>query len=212
MVVGKAGRADTPTDPSPLDMVETIDQPAAEGTLDQAAPALRRRAAENRRIVDAFAAAGLLATTATLEQRDEMAKSAMNSYAAFDTLMRHEAMRHRMKVEEELGPLTVERLGQFLSPTHIEGGYVGAPAHGRGEAQGVERGGGGARADFRTAPLLFDVERAGATIFDSLTRRASIASPTAALAMEGGYSPRVLWREARALFGATERPCVPARA
>ena len=36
MVVGKAGRADTPTDPAPLDMVETRHQPAPARALAEA--------------------------------------------------------------------------------------------------------------------------------------------------------------------------------
>jgi copper/silver efflux system protein len=204
MVVGKGGRADTPTDPSPLDMVESIVNLRPKELWTKRHLRYDDALAENRRIVNEFAANGLLATTATLEQRDEMAKSAMDSYAAFNTLMRHEAMRHRMKVEEELGALTVERLGQFLF-RHISrvGAWLRQPTD-EEKRRAVNDAVAVHAASFRTAPLLFDVERAGATILDRLQQSGLIASPTAALAMEGGFSPRVLWREAKALFGATE--------
>jgi Cu(I)/Ag(I) efflux system membrane protein CusA/SilA len=203
-VVGKGGRADTPTDPSPLDMVESIVNLRPKDLWTKRHLRYDDALAENRRIVDAFAGRGILGTTVTMEQREELAKGAMDSYAAFNTLMRHEAMLRRMEVEQELGPLTIGQLGEVLF-RHISrvGAWIRPPT--AEEKRGAVDGAVAAHAsDFRTAPLLFDVELAGQAILKRLASSGLIASPDAALARETGYSPRVLWRDAKALLGATE--------
>lgn len=95
-VVGKAGRADTPTDPSPVDMVETII------TL-QPNEVWPRRALE----FDRF----LAAATSALPGKDDDANAiAMDAAAAFDATLRELALRRLDEHAPALGEALVRGL------------------------------------------------------------------------------------------------------
>lgn len=95
-VVGKAGRADTPTDPSPIDMVETII------TL-QPQEAWPHRALD----FDRFLAT---ATAALPDRADDANAIAMDAATAFDATLRELAMRRLEEHAPELGEQLVRGL------------------------------------------------------------------------------------------------------
>src|SRR5438045_2202179 len=107
-VVGKVGRADTPTDPAPLDMVETFVN-------------FRPREQWPRRVLrfadasrQARAALGLLegrgfvhrVTAGQEEDRDSLvADASQKALERFDEIMRELALQRYQELERELGPV-----------------------------------------------------------------------------------------------------------
>ncbi|MHB8973883.1 MAG: efflux RND transporter permease subunit [Pirellulaceae bacterium] len=112
MVVGKAGRADTPTDPSPLDMVESIitlrpKEHWSKRTLDfkdatkQTAVVLA--ALQERRLIDPL--------TEEAERRELLDPATMNAAMRMDETMRELVLRQFSDFEVDLGP---QLLGEFI--------------------------------------------------------------------------------------------------
>ncbi len=105
-VIGKSGRADTPTDPAPLDMVETfvnyrpIDQwPKRVMRFDEASRQVRA-------VLAALERAGYVAVAPHAEDRDGLVNdAAMNSLARFDETMRDLALERYREFARELAPL-----------------------------------------------------------------------------------------------------------
>lgn len=116
MVVGKAGRAETPSDPAPIDMIETmVDfRPREHWPKRKLPPAEARRQTE-------FALAGLVEAGALAEPDDDAARSALveESLAAalprFDGLLREFAYHRNSDFERSLGPKLVQTLVERLT-------------------------------------------------------------------------------------------------
>lgn len=199
-VIGKGGRAETPTDPSPLDMIESIINLRPKELWPKRHMKWEDAEAENLRIVEAFADAGLVKTTATVEQRQNVARAVMDPYAEFDALMRRETMRRQLDFEESLGRASVAELGSFLFD-HLDDSDTWKRRPTAQERQRVLEAIVSERApDFRQFPLLFDVEVAGDAILKRLARGGFIDSPSAALAGRGGPLG-ALWRDIKGAVG-----------
>jgi Cu(I)/Ag(I) efflux system membrane protein CusA/SilA len=104
MIVGKSGRADTPTDPSPLDMVESII------TLRPKAywPRRKLRYADAQQQTEVVLAAlqrrGLVEPVEDKSKRKELLDPAtMNAVQRFDQAMRELVLRQFTEFESELG-------------------------------------------------------------------------------------------------------------
>jgi Cu(I)/Ag(I) efflux system membrane protein CusA/SilA len=104
MIVGKAGRADTPTDPSPLDMVESV------VTLRPKAhwPRRKLRYADAQRQTEVVLAAlqqrGLIEPIEDESKRRELLDPAtMNAAQRFDRAMRELVLQQFTEFESELG-------------------------------------------------------------------------------------------------------------
>ena len=97
-VVGKAGRAETPTDPSPLDMVETIVNLRDREAWPKRKLLFSDAVAETRAALAALVAAGLVKAAAPGEA---------------DGLVNDAAMAASARVDEVLRDLAVIRLGEF---------------------------------------------------------------------------------------------------
>ena len=103
LVVGKTGRAETPTDPAPLDMVETVINlrprelwPKRELRYDDAA-------AQTLRVADALQAEDLLAADMTAETKQQLVNDAtMLALEQFDALMRSMALQEQNLFEQKL--------------------------------------------------------------------------------------------------------------
>ncbi len=115
MVVGKAGRADTPTDPSPLDMIETII------TLRPREDWLKRKIklpdaeSEVERHLVAMEGSGVITPFASEGERNQFANSvALDALARFDAAMRHDIMGRLLEYEETLGAESVRFVAQRL--------------------------------------------------------------------------------------------------
>ncbi len=136
MVVGKAGRAETATDPAPLDMIETmIDLRPREFWPRRC---LRPADAEKQAaaVLDALVARGLVREPA---DRHELASAAaMAAVPLFDAQMREAAYQRNKEFERDLGPrlarFVVERLIELLD----DGGALAPGAAAQGLAPQVE--------------------------------------------------------------------------
>ena len=69
-VVGKAGRAETPTDPSPLDMIETVINLRDHEVWPKRKLRFEDAVAQTRVVLDALVAKGLLGRPASAEDRE----------------------------------------------------------------------------------------------------------------------------------------------
>ena len=98
-VVGKAGRAETPTDPSPLDMVETVINLRDREAWPKRKLKFEDATAQTRAALDALVARGLLRSPASGDELDGLASEATMDVAA--------------KVDETLRDLAARRLAEF---------------------------------------------------------------------------------------------------
>ncbi|MBI3818710.1 MAG: efflux RND transporter permease subunit [Planctomycetes bacterium] len=88
-VVGKAGRADTATDPSPIDMVESIINLKPRPQWPKRKVIFNDAAAEAAQLFDSMRLRGRFASTLTdLQRKDIINESAMNAVARFDAFAR----------------------------------------------------------------------------------------------------------------------------
>jgi Cu(I)/Ag(I) efflux system membrane protein CusA/SilA len=101
MVVGKAGRAETPTDPAPLDMIETMInfRPPELWPKRCLRPADAERQA--RAVLDALAGRGIVAPPA--DPAAEANEAAMEALPLFDAQMREAAYQRNREFERGLG-------------------------------------------------------------------------------------------------------------
>lgn len=115
LVVGKSGRADTPTDPSPLDMVETI----VNLRPKEYWPKRHLRYADAQRQSEVVAAAlenaGLLERIGDPAVRKGLLDSAtMNATARTDAALRELALQRFKEFEAELGPRLLREVAEEL--------------------------------------------------------------------------------------------------
>ncbi|MEO2089631.1 MAG: efflux RND transporter permease subunit, partial [Gemmataceae bacterium] len=126
-VVGKAGRADTPTDPAPLDMVETFVNFRPRGHWPKRVLRFQDADRETRAVLDALVARGFLVVPPHADDRDALVnEAAQKALERFDETMREFALRRYTDFESDLGPsllrFVVEdtlrhmRAGGFLGP------------------------------------------------------------------------------------------------
>jgi Cu(I)/Ag(I) efflux system membrane protein CusA/SilA len=168
-VVGKAGRADTPTDPSPLDMVETII------TL-QPGEAWPRRALDFERF--------LAVATAALPGRDDDANAvAMDAATAFDAALRELSLRRL----DEYAPALGEALARGLVRDLVDERDVPAAAQDAAVAAVLPTYG----ALFARYPLAWDVSAAAQEAVRAL-EAAGVADAGALLERRPGALERVV--------------------
>jgi copper/silver efflux system protein len=132
-VVGKAGRADTPTDPAPLDMVETFVNFRPQELWPRRAMRFEDAARQARVVVAALEARGYLRPAEDADERDGLVNdTAMNALSQFDETLRALALQRYREFERELAPLltrfaveeTVRRLqaaGDLRWPEGVRG-------------------------------------------------------------------------------------------
>lgn len=103
-VVGKAGRAETPTDPSPLEMVETVINLRDREVWPRRKLRFEDATAQTRAALDALEAGGLLRRPASGDERDGLAsEAAMDVAAKVDQTLRDLAARRLAEFRPELG-------------------------------------------------------------------------------------------------------------
>lgn len=111
MVVGKVGRAETATDPAPLDMIETMidfrPRPFWPRRCLRPEDAERQAAA----VLDALVAAGLVRDPG--DRRELANTAAMDAVALFDAQLREAAYQRNQEFERDLG----RRLVRFTAET-----------------------------------------------------------------------------------------------
>ncbi|HJT35091.1 MAG TPA: efflux RND transporter permease subunit [Pirellulales bacterium] len=111
MVVGKAGRAETPSDPAPIDMIETmVDfRPRELWPKRKLHEGDARR--QTRKVLDALTERGFIEAPADADERETIVVEAVAaSLARFDGVMREFAYQRNRQFEASLGPQLVRQL------------------------------------------------------------------------------------------------------
>ena len=110
-VVGKAGRADTPTDPAPLDMVETFVNFRPRAHWPKRVLRYPDAERQTRTALRALVDAGFLVDPPHADDRDSLVNEAgQKALERFDETMRELALRRYSEFEAELG----QRLIRFI--------------------------------------------------------------------------------------------------
>jgi Cu(I)/Ag(I) efflux system membrane protein CusA/SilA len=119
-VIGKAGRADTPTDPAPLDMVETFVNFRPRELWPKRVLRYRDAATQTERVLATFEDQGFVVNPATEADRMSLIVDAsQKALERFDETMRDLALLRYREFEDELQPqlprYVVEELVRILS-------------------------------------------------------------------------------------------------
>jgi Cu(I)/Ag(I) efflux system membrane protein CusA/SilA len=119
-VVGKAGRAETPTDPSPLSMIETMvdlrpkeEWPYRHLDYDDAL-------AESRAVLDLLVARGVVKACPDEERAAVANDGTMFAVESFDAAMRAFCLRRRAAWGRELAPLSADGRAASLAKKTVE--------------------------------------------------------------------------------------------
>jgi Cu(I)/Ag(I) efflux system membrane protein CusA/SilA len=182
MVVGKAGRADTPTDPSPLDMIETV------VTLRPREHWLKRkiRFEDARKAADALLtrmeASGAVDGFAKASDRDAFLDGAAHgALDRFDADMRLEIDRRQLAFAEELADRSVAFLGERVL-AQVDAHTAWAKPMSMEERKAFDADLVRAHRDaFAHNPQLSDVEAAVRDALARLERDKRLAVPSAAV-------------------------------
>jgi copper/silver efflux system protein len=135
-VIGKAGRADTPTDPAPLDMVETFVNYRPQELWPKRALKFEDASRQVRAVLAGLEGRGYVLAAPHADDRDAVINdAAMLAVTRFDEVMRTLALERYREFERELGPVltrfvveeTVRRFrdaGDLASPAAVPGAEV----------------------------------------------------------------------------------------
>jgi Cu(I)/Ag(I) efflux system membrane protein CusA/SilA len=105
-VIGKAGRADTPTDPAPLDMIETFVNFRPTELWPRRAMVFEDAARQTRLILAALEEQGYVQPAQHAEDRDALVNdAAMSALSQFDETMRALALERVREFERQLSPV-----------------------------------------------------------------------------------------------------------
>ncbi len=103
-VIGKAGRADTPTDPAPLEMVETFVNYRPKELWPKRAMKFEDASRQARALVAELETRGYLRQAEDAFERDSLINGvAMNALARFDEVLRALALLRYREFEQQLG-------------------------------------------------------------------------------------------------------------
>jgi Cu(I)/Ag(I) efflux system membrane protein CusA/SilA len=134
-VIGKAGRADTPTDPAPLDMVETFVNYRPRELWPKRAMKFEDASRQVWHMVGALEERGYL-TPARVNERDNLINDVtMNTLGRFDDTMRALALERYRQFEKELGPVLTRFVLEDTVRRLQDGGILHWP---RGVSQQAE--------------------------------------------------------------------------
>ena len=105
-VIGKAGRADTPTDPAPLDMFETIVNFRPKAFWPKRVLKFNDAIQQTRAVLGALEKQGYVQRATHEDDRDSVINDAtQKALARFDETMREFALLRYREFENELGPI-----------------------------------------------------------------------------------------------------------
>ena len=105
-VIGKAGRADTPTDPAPLDMIETFVNFRPKELWPKRAMKFDDASQQTRIMLAALEERGYVQPAPNADDRDALINdAAMSALSQFDETMRALSLQRYREFERELGPV-----------------------------------------------------------------------------------------------------------
>jgi Cu(I)/Ag(I) efflux system membrane protein CusA/SilA len=204
-VIGKAGRADTPTDPAPLDMFETLVNFRPRALWPKRVLKFNDAAEQTRAVLAALEERRYVRRAANEDDRDGLVNdAAQKALERFDETMRDFALRRFREFERELGPVltrfavaeTVRRIrdaGDLEWPAGVsEDAQIDALAR---ELE-PEYGGW-----LSKNPALEDVTRINRAVAGRLKQVGAVKDPVAALELKEPLLPR-LWGQVTEVFGA----------
>jgi Cu(I)/Ag(I) efflux system membrane protein CusA/SilA len=142
-VIGKAGRADTPTDPAPLEMVETFVNYRPRELWPRRVMKFDDASRQARHVLAALEERGYLLPADAGERDGIINDVAMNALARFDEVMRELALGRYREFERELEPVLVR--------------FVLEEAVRRFQAAGIVHWPDGARQEAVIDPLVHDL-------------------------------------------------------
>jgi Cu(I)/Ag(I) efflux system membrane protein CusA/SilA len=204
-VIGKAGRADTPTDPAPLDMVETIVNfrpkefwPKRVLLFDDAARHARAALAllEQRGYV--------LRASYEGDRNGVLTEATQRALERFDEAMRELASDRYQAFERDLSPLLVRDTVSEMLGRMKQAGQLHWPAGGS-EESALDRLAADLTPEFGAAlarhPAAEDVSRLATEMARRLKAEGAIDDPAAAVSLRESW-PRQVWNRTAEAFGA----------
>jgi copper/silver efflux system protein len=190
-VVGKAGRADTPTDPAPLDMVETFVNFRPREYWPKRVLRYDDAVRQTRAVLGTLEQQGFVVKAGYEDDRDSLVNTAtQKALERFDEVMREAALRCYEEFETQLGPELVrfavgetlrrfERAGDMAWPTEADQTeFVEkiisdlTPAYGRALARN---------------PALEDISNLTRQTANRLAAQGILADPVAALSLKESF-------------------------
>jgi Cu(I)/Ag(I) efflux system membrane protein CusA/SilA len=136
-VIGKAGRADTPTDPAPLDMIETFVNFRPKELWPKRVLRYPDAAAQTERVLAALEQQGSVAQVPDGDRHGLVNDAAQKALERFDETMRELALLRYTEFQRELGPQLVRFAIAEVVRHMREGGDLTWPA-GRDEPQEID--------------------------------------------------------------------------
>lgn len=107
-VIGKSGRADTPTDPAPLDMVETFVNYRPKELWPKRVLRFDEALRQVRTVLELLESRGFVQQAIPDEERTSFLNdAAQHALERFDETMRELALQRYLEFEQELGPILV---------------------------------------------------------------------------------------------------------
>jgi Cu(I)/Ag(I) efflux system membrane protein CusA/SilA len=187
-VIGKSGRADTPTDPAPLDMVETFVNFRPKELWPKRVLRIGDADEQIRQALAALEEAGFVAGAASEDDRTTLVGDVVQkAIERFDETMRELALQRYLEFEHELGTQLTRFAVEDLIRQWREAGVLSWPA-GADEAREIDKltdaltpTYGGWLAE---APALEDVTRLTQEVADRLASDGVLADRANALALK----------------------------
>ncbi|MBX7165876.1 MAG: efflux RND transporter permease subunit [Pirellulales bacterium] len=189
-VIGKAGRADTPTDPAPLDMVETFVNFRPKELWPRRVLRYDDAAVQTERVLAGLEAAGLVVKAPHAEDRAALiVEASQKALERFDETQRELALMRYQEFEQELQTLLVRyAVDQVVRQVRATGQLAG-----RTEADVQPHADAMVAALvpvygpwFVEAPALEDATRLAQDIVRRLQEDGIVTDPTRALEMQAG--------------------------
>jgi Cu(I)/Ag(I) efflux system membrane protein CusA/SilA len=202
-VVGKAGRADTPTDPAPLDMVETFVNYRPKELWPKRVLKYDDALRQTRAVLRSLEEHGFVVRAPHEDDRDTLVAGAtQKALERFDEIMRDLALRRYNDFEQELGPVltrfavseTVRRLRQSGSLRWPSGTDEGKQVD-----QLAERFGPEFSPWLAKHPALEDVTRLARAVANHLKDIGAVEDPASALSVKDSLPKQVLQQTAEFL-------------
>jgi Cu(I)/Ag(I) efflux system membrane protein CusA/SilA len=207
-VVGKAGRADTPTDPAPLDMVETFVNFRPKEFWPKRVLRYEDANHQTRAALRLLEERGYVLRAPHEDDRDSLVAGAtQKALERFDETMRDLAAKRYETFEQELGPLLVhDVVAEIVSRMRVSGHLHWPDGHDEGEE--VKRLAGEFAVEYGAAlarnPALEDVTRLSTDVARRLKEAGAVDDPVAALSL---HEPLLqnLWTQGGVALGAGQK-------
>jgi Cu(I)/Ag(I) efflux system membrane protein CusA/SilA len=207
-VIGKAGRADTPTDPAPLEMFETLINYRPHELWPKRVLKYKDALGQSQDVLAALEARGFLRTLPAGEDRDSLVNDAtQKALERFDESMRELALVRYREFEKELAPI-LTRFAVTEIVSHMERGHHVHWPSGLDKQQALDRLTTAMAPDFgpwlARTPLPEDIGQLNHRLAVWLQERGVIDDPVAALALKESWLPR-LWGQTNEWLGGKRR-------